>query len=189
MSKEKLNIQYGVLGILGVIFLTLLVASTSNSSLTSEFLIKDKLELNVIPDYNSPVEVATLKITNNALLPKKQNLDEYVLCNFDKDFGTQTINLEFVGKVTSEYNDIFSSRYEKSVEVSSGETQELGLIIDYLPFRYDERSGKELELEDTTLYLIKVNQDEYSWNYCSKTNKDESIKTIEVIFNLEEDTK
>lgn len=125
-------------------------------SITPNF--KDEVELIGFPNYNSDLVVGEIIVTNNGYFPSKVFLDDYVICQISDIFGTRTYQLNYKGKINTEYADIFKSysQSEKYIEISGGDTAKLDVTPN---FNYDMKNDiakYNLNGQKLPFYLFKV---------------------------------
>ncbi|MCA9497389.1 MAG: hypothetical protein KC589_10700 [Nanoarchaeota archaeon] len=188
--------------LLVLVFFGILFVTSMNVDVEIIPDFKDEIKLTNLPDYNSNFIVGEIIVNNNGYFPSKVFLDEYVICQISDTFGTRTFQLNYKGKVNTEYADVFKSysQSEKYIEISGGDTAKLDVSPN---FSYDLKSDiKKYNLNGQKLpfYLFKVDKDynsrnyySYSYNYCNSANKEDAIKVIyldiQIPQNLIDDVK
>lgn len=178
-SKESnFKLLYLLLVILCVLFLVLLLLSSSNTNIQKELNMETRVEV-----YNleaSNIVFGSLEVTNPSLLPKRVNLDSYVLCNLDNmDISTKLssgqINLQYTNKAFRNYY------YENFVDVGSNEKESLTLYTSYLPFnRFDNTFENETPIE-IKYHLFSIEEDINKWDYCIDANIEEALSEITLV--------
>ncbi len=175
--------------VLIVLFLGILFASTANRSLEINYHFNEKIIVDFIPEYYSKnnIELGTLNIENNGLLPSKIKLKNYFICSFDPYFKNRHFELEYRGKIIKGSNDFLYDDYNsKYVEVLAGEKINLAIIprIYSHEFRYDLNADTFLN-KTFDFYLYESEEKYISWEICNDLSIDMAEKKIEITFNIE----
>lgn len=196
----KLNKKAGyhvvIITILILIFFGILFITSMNVDVSITPNFKDEVELIGFPNYNSDLVVGEIIVTNNGYFPSKVFLDDYVICQISDIFGTRTYQLNYKGKINTEYADIFKSysQSEKYIEISGGDTAKLDVTPN---FNYDMKNDiakYNLNGQKLPFYLFKVekgssygnnyNYYSYSYNYCNSAKKEDAMKIIYLNLNI-----
>ena len=191
MAKAKNTGHIIVLVLLGIIFLGLLFFSTEKSQIQVNSIFKEEFTLTSIPGYysKSPT-IGTIEITNNGVLPKKVFLDKYALCYFSENGNEETIEVLYKGDISFMNSEVFSGRSEiQFVEPSAKETINIDVVAYFLTeYTFKETLKKSNNtIKNGTFYLYKLPQNEIvHYNYCSSQKKEDSIRTINVNFDIDQ---
>lgn len=190
-QKNQLNTKFPliIIGILSIIFLSLLFLSSNKISVKEQINIFDNVQINSLNDDN--FYFGNINIENNGFLSKRVNLQKFVLCDLDYN-KFEDIQVIYTGsEVKYVKSDIFGFQENKKIDIDSNFKENISLYINnnyvfretlfnaYLSFIDDNN-------KNFVLYLYKIdNNKEFNYyNFCENVNKNQAFKKINFDFNL-----
>lgn len=206
MAKEntKKPLYIGALIVLFAVFFVILFFGGSQVGVDINYDInKDNVKVTTFKtndyygDFN--VKIGEVKVTNSGILPKKVELDKFVLCQISDYYGNSGYEVVYKGKVSEENLDKFASySYEKInyVEVSSGEEINLDLSPSVSQYKLESMVREyKAQSGNFTFYLFKVDKGEldsysYYYNYdnlCSSKRQEDAMQSLTFEVSLDEE--
>ena len=171
------------------LFLALLFLSSGNAQVQQKYEFKDSIILNYVPDYDDRVVIGEITLKNDGVLPAKVKLKRYVICQISDYFGDRTYILDYRGKTTENYNDIFNGYFGECVEISAGEVLNVDIVPQFSYYNL-KTDIQRYDLNNRTLpfYLFEVEDETDSiYNYCNNANVDDALKIINVEIRINKD--
>jgi len=177
-KNQKNNLKYHIVGIVFIVFFIcgLLFLSTSNIGLYKQKNVSDEINLNYL---GNDYLVINLFFQNDGLLSKKVFLEDYIVCDGDKN-----INVYF--NQNSDYNIFYNHNNLKSVEIGSGEILNVEGNINIDKYYLIQKFKNDEFKNNFEVKLYNLDKLEYSnwYNFCKNPVEKDFVKLINVKLNM-----
>ena len=111
--------------ILITLFFSVLLFSILYKNTTVNYHFEEDIQIDS-RDKEPEIRIGYVEIENFGVLPVREKINTYVLCNFDESQYQKTYILNYRGETTENYDEIFSSSYNyKYVDVSRKSSKKL----------------------------------------------------------------
>ena len=128
MVKAKLHLT--IISVLVLAFFALLILSTSNANISTQYEFIEELEVDDYSDLDY-VRIGEVRISNTGILSSRVDLEKLVVCQISDTFGDRNYPINYQGKQTVRGKvELFSyDYYQRRVDVSAGEELVLDITV------------------------------------------------------------
>jgi hypothetical protein len=169
--KEKIKNHIGnfhlyILTGLVLVFFGVLFLSTAFKDTSENYIFKEE----VLTSNFNDITLGQITLTNNGPITAKIQLKNLVACD-----GKTTADIEFAGTNLDRYGYSGS----KSIEISSKDTQEIQILLNYYNYDYD-LNGNKKNTTELDLYIYELEKDAYTYGYCNTVINSEAFANVKV---------
>ena len=163
---KKTTYHIPVLVILSVLFLAILLISTSQIGVNYQYTFKDEI---IAKD--GQIQVGELSITNTWILPARVKVKTLYGCILNESSHQLYVS----------YNSPFLNYnyYRNSIDVSPKSENKYQINLEYYPVFDRESSTKSVREDDFEIVLFEGN-DQYGYGFCNEPNLNNAVKVIKV---------
>jgi hypothetical protein len=162
IKKYMWNLHLYILAGLILLFFGVLFLSTAFKDVSETYTFKEEI---LISNFND-ITLGQIILTNNGPITAKIQLKNLVACN-----NKINANIEFTGKNLDRYGYSGS----KSIEISSKNTQEIQILLNYYNLNINKKN-----LTNMDLYIYELEKDTYSYGYCNTAVKSDAFANVKV---------
>lgn len=182
MTKASNTSYIVTIGVLIVVFFTLLVMSSGNKNVNVEYKFEDNVEITNLGGYDN-TKLGTVKISNGNFLPTRVKLKNLKVCNYEDLSYSYGFDVYYTDSYRG--NEVFNGYYNNAVDVSMKTDKEIAIYTGLSPIVYDKGFDNKVNFtKDYDLYIFDTQNQEYRGDFCVNTKPEDALKYIKLKINI-----